>query len=356
MISDKQKLENQIQNDIKSGKGIMAVAGAFGDVENCEGFIEKEMKPEEGGTLTKFYGCSYYFKGYPKQEIVEGIGLGKAMISEIPRNILGKSIILQIAAVFLYVFSRKRFYHYFHIYTTSIYFHIVYKTSLLFKSTFSGNEYNSVPREIKRATEVAIRILEKKKGIKTDFPLLNTDSAIADGNIQRIKREFFEAIAKLIAFICLFLEHDNAYRFPFQDVFSELNKENLKKSLLKELNRLANIFISREPKTGPIYKLVAMKSIIFGFLLINKDSREFVKEFLLELNIDQIKMDDNDWYFCLNRTGYNFKGLSYEERVKIRRQIDLEKGHLKVQMVELHFNSQPNKQVQKGLKVSYFDE
>jgi len=49
--------------------------------------------------------------------------------------------------------------------------------------------------------------------------------------------------------------------------------------------------------------------------------------FLLELDYGKIKTDEADWYFCLKRKDYNFKGVLYEGRLIEKERIDREKGH-----------------------------
>ena len=81
--------------------------GAFGDMANCEGYIESEVRPQGGGLESQLYGITYRFKGYPRNEVVEGIGLAKAMISVFPRMILSNSIPLKLFIVFMFIFRRN---------------------------------------------------------------------------------------------------------------------------------------------------------------------------------------------------------------------------------------------------------
>ena len=126
-LTPKQQLEEKLFEDIKVKKQILSIVGAFGDVENCEGYIEQVIYPSEGGILIKFYGCTYFFKGWPDNKIVEGIGLAKAMISVFPRMILGNSVMLRMFLILMFFFGRNKLVHWLHVYSTMIYGHVTLK-------------------------------------------------------------------------------------------------------------------------------------------------------------------------------------------------------------------------------------
>src|SRR3990167_887349 len=93
----KKQVEEILKKWGEEKKPIQIVSGAYGDMEHCEAIIESVITPPEGGTFVKFLGCSYLFKGYPEKSMVEyGLGIGKAMISILPREILGKDIFLKL--------------------------------------------------------------------------------------------------------------------------------------------------------------------------------------------------------------------------------------------------------------------
>src|SRR3990167_10556159 len=100
-------------NDMKS-KGLPmppAIVGCFGDMENSDGVVEQVLQPPEGGLFCKLFGNTYLWKGFPEKHIVEGLGIGKAMISLVPRKIIGRSWLMMGSLGILYIFRRKRFYH-----------------------------------------------------------------------------------------------------------------------------------------------------------------------------------------------------------------------------------------------------
>lgn len=118
----------------------------------------------------------------------------------------------------------------------------------------------------------------------------------------RVGRKFIDN-EKFVYCIAMILQFDNAYRLRFQDAFST---DNPIKTLLE-----------REKDIAIKYKMLKW---MLPFLKINK--------FIKKMDKDKIKLDKTDWYFCLRRQGYNFGGLSYEERLKIAKQLDKERGNI----------------------------
>jgi len=43
---------------------------------------------------------------------------------------------------------------------------------------------------------------------------------------------------------------------------------------------------------------------------------------MAELDLEKVKMDESDWYYALDRNGYDYGGLSYQERMKIMAEMD----------------------------------
>ena len=58
--------------------------------------------------------------------------------------------------------------------------------------------------------------------------------------------------------------------------------------------------------------------------------RRIVGRFLNELDPSKLEISEDDWYFCLNKHHYNFRGLTHKERIAIRDKLDKERGHIKV--------------------------
>ncbi len=137
-------------------------------------------------------------------------------------------------------------------------------------------------------------------------------------------KEIINRLRKFRDIFTTILEFDYAYRARTQDVLPELDKKALKENPQKEIERLLNLMIERELAIQN--KWLGLKKIILYAMKIKK-LRNLIVEFLLELDLEKIKRDEADWYFCLNRNDYNYGGLSYEERMKIKEELDKKMGN-----------------------------
>ena len=117
---------------------------------------------------------------------------------------------------------------------------------------------------------------------------------------------------------CMAMEGDNAYRYPFQDILPEINIENLKKNTVKELDRVFVIFIRRDFTRQKLQVIRKLLPVLYFW----KDLREFIVKFISELDMEKIKLDEGDWYWCGERWDYNFKDVPYIERKRQRKEID----------------------------------
>lgn len=321
-MSDKEwALFKRVQEHMQKNRFFGFVQGAYGDMEKCEGMLESVTTPPEGGTFMKYFGCSYLAKGFPANEVVEAMGLAKALISLLPREILARSIVLSSALLILFLFAKKRFYYYANVYIEMIYERTVRKLGM------QVERYNQFAKELARSTELAI----KREVPEFEKPLTYVSPAEASTD-KGLRLPVL--IAKLSGFICFFLEHDNAYRFRVQDALGCLNKENVKKSIIGEVRRLFGILKSREnSQYGIREKWERLEKLIVPFLYVSRTARRIARNTLLEIDIDKIKLDEDDWYFCLRRRAYNFKGVSLEDRLREKDRIDIEKDHVFLKFV-----------------------
>ena len=300
-----QELKEKINKDFKERKQIKITNGAFGDMENCAGLVEEIIKPETGGTFTKFYGCSKLLKGNIDVNLVKELGMAKAMISSIPREILIKSFLFKSVLILMAIFSRKRFYYYLKIYSEIIINNFFSSFPLV---KIPEKQWGDFTKELKRALEYS---LQKNNSYKTDIG------------------EFFKNLGD---FIYIFMEADTGYRFPAQDTLPNLNKENLRKSFYEELNRLLLIPIKRTNHENQYNKYIYIRKVILMSMIL-PEVRNIFKDFLLELNLDKIRLDDDDWYFCLQRKHHNYKGWNLQDRIREKQRIDIECKHI---LLEFH--------------------
>ena len=110
-------------------------------------------------------------------------------------------------------------------------------------------------------------------------------------------------------------EWDNAYRYRGQDVGGELNKKAFFENPIKEVVRLMKLQVQRErgwfEDKG--------KFIVFGqalriLMIFVPEIKKLMIEFVKEVNIDEVKLDEADDYYNLMRPDYDVHGWPMELR------------------------------------------
>lgn len=326
------ELTDKINKDFKERRILPYFDAVFGDMDECTGLIEdvldQDLNPVKQGykgkVFVKLYGNSYLWKGLSPKREAEGIGLAKSMISLIPREIILTDPLKILHLVFNFIFRRKRFLHDIFVWISAMYYHTINK------SGFTPQQQHTFTSELRRAVETCL-----KREIKEDlFDHQTPNNLYRYGHIHT-GREFYEIIAQGVEFIYYFLEKDNAYRFRLQDVLENLDKTN---GSVKEIRRILKLLQDRESldPNGQIsnqarkWKYLRRATII---LYIWKDLRIFLKNVIMEIDIDKVRLDDSDWYFCLKRSQYNFRGIPYKERLQMKESVDKLKGHIPVKFV-----------------------
>lgn len=108
----------------------------------------------------------------------------------------------------------------------------------------------------------------------------------------------------LIDAISAVLEYDSAYRYRFQDIVAELNKNN---GVVKELKRLLTITAEREVDSWQKEKWNSLKFLVNALYLMPK-TRKLIREIIQEVNIDEIKFSKEDIYWTRTAKNYNYGG------------------------------------------------
>lgn len=303
---------DKIKEDSKTNPQLPLATGAFGDTDFAHALVERVETPDSGGTFMYLYGCAYPLVGFPEKSVVEAFGLPKAMISSIPREILTKSLPLMIALGWTYVFTPKKFIHFLHVYFTAIYSNWIEKLNI------PAIRYNKVSVELKRAV---YSVIERR------YPsgFLQRDHTYRRGN-----REVAELIAKMTEFFCLFLELDSAYRFPFQDVVAGIDKKVFEKSVTKGMRGVLNLMSERWTSPTLKEKPKAISKLLIPILFLSPEIRGWIGEIIQELRLENIKMTEADWYFCLERRQYNYAGFDFDTRMKVREAMDIQKGNARL--------------------------
>ena len=287
--------------------------GIFGELDNCNGVGEYLIFPAAGGCFMKIVGCSYLYKGNPQQAKVFGLEQAKSNVSTLPREIIGKSILYSGAVALRCLLQRKKFIHDLHVFMEEI------RWKTLRHHSIPESQTNNYSRELRRAFDVSLKKLFK---IDPERDLCNTTHP---ENIRFEKIEIAALIAKIVAFMAQFIELDCAYRFPVQDVFGEMNVEWAREDGVKEFMRLLDIYCERGVKLQNRIKFI--RKVLKVYLLVSPQSRQIINAFMQEVDPSKIALDEADYYFCLRRNTYNFRGKTLEERMEELKVIDKEKNH-----------------------------
>ncbi len=262
--------------------------GAYGfKGEDCTGVIEKFIRPDSGGRYTKFVGCNYLFPGDPRVNVINTIGTSKQLFPFLSTLLSDKMLLAGIG--FLYIFRRKFLWMIFEKLLDVIY-RSIYPLRLM------PDKYATPVREIRR---------------------------VADIIIAKFPKEMETGLVKFRDICSMNLEYDMAYRWPFQDIIPEINKAKFNENPAKEIRRVSDIFQERGGIEDDWRKF---EKIILLAIRISPRVKELIIDFINELDFEKIKLTEAAWFFCLNRPNYQFRGMPYKERFKIREEIWAREG------------------------------
>src|SRR3990167_504866 len=150
---------------------------------------------------------------------------------------------------------------------------------------------------------------------------------------------------KILLIACMIIEYDSAYRYRFQDILVEIDKNLLKKSPIEEIERLNQILIHRESVGGvnPDKYKPFIKALKWLFRLKRKTAGNFIDIIcswdLMRVTWDEFRLTDftqdilvgdrqrigfdyGDWYHILNSDTYGYGGIPFHARYSLRRKID----------------------------------
>ena len=299
-------LDEQIREHIQREGKIREVEGVFGDTFKNTGFVSNDFKDEKGIQMT-FYGCSFAQKGDLRKETIDSTTITKRAFIVIADIFLK----FKFSVLFSLIFSFKKTIKYIIYQLFSI-----YRADLWLKTYKQLSDFAPFPRELIRAgLKLAQNIpLEYEK-----YPIVENKPDI----FKIDYREFRLHIESLFWCLGTFFQNDTAYYYRGQDPLNNLNKESLLIDPRKEINRLFDLAIEREQHIKEKFRLLKKLTI---FLLI-PSIKNMVVEYLLELDLEQIKPDKADIYFNARKHGYNFRGESYGMRSKRADLQDKELGH-----------------------------
>lgn len=228
--------------------------------------------PEQGGVLTFMEGYEEPYKGFPFHEFVDKIDslkkLSRGVLSSLfhslkRRNKFQVALLLLVPWLFndllrgtIYAFHR-----------------------IIIRFKIKELRYCDAVREVYRAMSVG-------------FP----QETQAEAEMRHMVRDL----------LCMILENDNAYRFRFQDIIAELDKDALTRNPSKELVRLLSLMQTREKGQDVRDTWTLLKTFLPMYLLVNPQVRRAIVRMLCELDLEKIKLAKEDIFYCKPRTDYQF--------------------------------------------------
>lgn len=234
--------------------------------------LEKVEFPEKGGVLTYMGGHEHPYKGFPFFEMVDKIDtikkIQRATLSSLYHSLKKRNkltLVPLILVPWLFGDIVKAYIQTFH--------------RLIMRFKIKNERYCDAMRELNRAFSI-------------EFYGESDESKEMRLQIRDI--------------MCMFLEFDNAYRFRFQDVIVEIDRDQLKKNPAKEIVRLLELMSSRE-KTQEVkdtWKLV--RYFLPLYLRFNKSLKKSVIAVLVGLDLEKVKLSIEDRHYCEKRKDYQF--------------------------------------------------
>ena len=230
--------------------------------------LERVEFPDKGGVLTYMGGYAYPYKGFPFFEFVDKIDAMKKMqrgiLSSLFHALKARKwkillipwLLTDIASALIYPFYR-----------------------MVERFRLKPERYCDAMRELHRT-----------------FSLSQNETRLQLRDIA-----------------CMLLEMDNAYRFRFQDIIVELDKEKLRKRPSREVLRLLRLMQDRE-KTQEVkdtWKLV--QYFVPLYLIINRSFRKALVEVLGELDLEKVALSVEDKHFCEKRLDYQFDFMQCQQ-------------------------------------------
>lgn len=291
--SDVPPEKQRLIQDLHSGKKVEIIAGAFGpETPSSDAYVDEVITTN--GHAYKFYGCTYLYKGTYDVEKVHGIQLAKSLLSKTPFAFL-RNLPITLAFLFMYLFRRTRL-----LVAFSFLMHEIDERVMKWYD-IPENHYNEFTKEIKRAVK----------------------QSLGDNLWSKL-------IWQITRFVCLAFEIDNAYRLRLQDAITEAYK---RKGKQMTIFNILEVLVEREhgmtaEGNNMVKKWRRFKFSLLVMLWLSPTLSGIIKNILTNLNVEKVRMDESDWYYCLQFKSYNFASKSFDERIREKGRLDRELGHI----------------------------
>jgi len=111
--------------------------------------------------------------------------------------------------------------------------------------------------------------------------------------------------------VCILWEYDNAYRFRGQDFLTMYQTRGL-------FGAIDGLIERSTDQDGMIRKFKQIRILLKTIRFLKPSLFRAIIKILNELDIKEIEFTPADKYFCYFKKGYDYCGLTYEERLSLR--------------------------------------
>lgn len=111
------------------------------------------------------------------------------------------------------------------------------------------------------------------------------------------------------------IEHDDAYRYRIEDIFSETTAAALRLNPSGEINRLLSIYAVRQHNDKEMVEKFGSFGTLLTFALMSRRVKEAFNNAILAVEFKHLQLDEADHYHCLTRDDYDFFGKPIADRV-----------------------------------------
>ena len=126
----------------------------------------------------------------------------------------------------------------------------------------------------------------------------------------------FHNVAENLGFVvATLIEYDTAYRYRLEDLFSETSAEKMIEIPRREINKLIRLYVQREKHKDLPEKFISIGRILSWALLIPRVKKTF-KRTIKQIEFKNLQLDEIDYYHVRNQIGYDFFGMTIQERDK----------------------------------------
>ena len=111
------------------------------------------------------------------------------------------------------------------------------------------------------------------------------------------------------------IEHDDAYRYRIEDIFSETTVAALRIAPANEINRLLSVYSIRQHNDKEMVDKFGSFGTLLSFAIMSRRVKEAFDAAVLAVDFKYLQLDAADHYHCLTRPDYDFFGKTIDERL-----------------------------------------